>query len=262
LKSRVGIVVPTLGERPDYLVECLNSIKSASNESSSVFVIIVAPESFDPSSFLEMGLIQKSVEDPGAGLAAAINEGFASMPPEVEYINWLGDDDLLSAGSIDLATKFLDFNPKSVLVFGGCDYIDPAGKLVWTNKSGAFAIPLMRFGPNLVPQPGSLFRKKSFFDVKGLNPIYAWAFDFDLLIQLSKIGKLSYVNRTLASFRWHPESLSVEHRTKSVAEASKVRISHLPFLLRAISWLWEYPVMKATFLAGLQVTEKAKKLAL
>jgi glycosyltransferase involved in cell wall biosynthesis len=262
LKSRVGIVVPTLGKRPDYLVECLNSIRSAANESSSVFVIIVAPKGFDSSSFIQLGLAQKLVEDPGAGLAAAINLGFVAMPLEVEYINWLGDDDLLSPGSIDLATKFLDSNPESVFVFGGCDYIDPAGRLVWTNKSGAFAVPLMRFGPNLVPQPGSLFRKKSFFEVEGLNPNYDWAFDFDLFIQFSKIGKLSYVNKTLASFRWHPESLSVEYRTKSVAEASKVRVSHLPFLLRVISWLWEYPVKKATFLAGLRVTEKAKKLAL
>ncbi len=261
MTSKVGIVVPTLGRRPDYLVQCLNSIKSATTDSSSVFMTIVAPKSFDSSTFLNSGLIHKVVEDPGTGLAGAINVGFAAMPPEVEYINWLGDDDLISPGSLDLTSQFLDNNPKTVLVFGSCDYIDPAGKVVWSNKSGAFAVPLLRFGPDLIPQPGALFRKRSFFEAGGLNLDYDWAFDFDLLIKLSKIGKLSFLNETLSSFRWHPESLSVEFRTKSVAEASKVRVSHLPSLLRPISWLWEYPVKRATFLAGLRVTERAKKLA-
>jgi len=261
LKSRVGIVVPTLGKRPDYLVQCLSSIRLAATATSPVHVIVVAPQSFDPSSFLNDGLVQGVVKDPGTGLAAAINAGLAAMPPEVEYVNWLGDDDLLASGSIDAATNFLDNDPKTVLVFGSCDYIDPTGKVVWTNKSGAYAVPLLRFGPDLIPQPGALFRKKSFIEVEGLNQDYDWAFDFDLLIKLSKIGKVSFLDKKLSSFRWHPESLSVEYRTKSVAEASKVRISHLPSALRPISWLWEYPVKKATFAAGLKVTERAKRLA-
>ena len=261
MSSRVGIVVPTLGKRLEYLSQCLESIKNAGTESNSAFVIIVAPSDFDAKVFMDLGLVDQLVKDPGTGLAEAINAGFAEMPPGVEYINWLGDDDLIAPGSIDVAANHLDNNPRTVLVFGGCDYIDANGKVVWTNKSGAFAVPLLRFGPDLIPQPGALFRKLSFEAVGRLNSSFDWAFDFDLLIKLSKIGKLGFLDRTLSSFRWHPESLSVEHRTKSVAEASKVRVSHLPSLLRPISWLWEYPVKKATFFAGLRVTERAKKLA-
>jgi hypothetical protein len=47
----------------------------------------------------------------------------------------------------------------------------------------------------------------------------------------------------------------------SVAEASKVRVSHLPALLRPVSYLWEYPVKKATLIAGNRVTARAKRLA-
>jgi glycosyltransferase involved in cell wall biosynthesis len=260
LTPRVGIVVPTLGKRPDYLTQCLKSIQSATTGDSSVFVVIVAPQSFDPSSFLSQGLIQKVVEDPGTGLAGAINVGFAAMPNEVEYINWLGDDDLIHPNSIDLAAKILDNQPRTVLVFGSCDYVDPAGKVVWTNKSGPFAVPLLRFGPDLIPQPGALFRKKSFFEVGGLSLDYDWAFDFDLFIKFSKIGKLSFINKTLSSFRWHPESLSVEYRTMSVEEASKVRTSHLPVILRSISCVWEYPVRQATMIAGNRVTAREKRM--
>ena len=261
MKSRVGIVIPTLGKRTAYLAECLSSIKQSSSDESTVYAVIVAPKSFNPSSLLNSGLIQEVIEDPGTGLAGAINVGLAAMPAEVEYMNWLGDDDLLASGSIDEAIRFLDNHPKSVLVFGSCDYIDEAGKVVWTNRSGAYAVPLLRFGPDLIPQPGALFRKDSFLEVGGLNQDYDWAFDFDLFIKLSKVGKVNFIDRKLSSFRWHPDSLSVEHRTQSVEEASSVRISHLPALLRPLSWVWEYPVKKATLTAGKRLTERVKKRA-
>ena len=118
---------------------------------------------------------------------------------------------------------------------------------------------MLRFGPDLIPQPGALFRRSSFEAVGGLDSRFGWAFDFDLFIKLSKLGKARFINQTLASFRWHPQSLSVEFRKKSVAEASTVRVNHLPKALRPISFLWELPVRQATLLAGGRVTISANK---
>jgi hypothetical protein len=129
------------------------------------------------------------------------------------------------------------------------------------NKSGRWASLLLHFGPDLIPQPGALFTRSAFEKAGGLSNSYHWAFDFDLLLNLKKIGKLRFINKTLAGFRWHPESLSVEYRTMSVAEASKVRISHLPAFLKPVSFVWEYPVRKATLLAGNRITKKARRPA-
>lgn len=250
---KVGIVVPTLGQRLGFLSESLNSIKGAS-EQNSAFVVLVAPSGFNADPYIETELAHKLVDDPGSGLAGAINAGFAAMPKEVEYINWLGDDDLLSVGSLDQTTSYLDKNPKSVMVYGGCDYVDQKGKVVWRNRSSRLAVPILRFGPDLIPQPGALFRASIFGAIGGLDPKYSWAFDFDLFIRFSKIGRIGYINRTLASFRWHPESLSVAHRRNSVNEASKVRVSHLPKWLKPISFVWESIVRWATFIAGNKLT--------
>ena len=255
--KRVGIVVPTLGKRLDYLSQCLESIKPAGD----AHVCIVAPEDFDVTRFLENGLAHQFVVDPGSGLSDAINKGFQELPAGVEYINWLGDDDLLAPQSLIHAAEVLDLDSGAVLVYGSCDYVDPSGKVVWVNKSGQWASPLLHFGPDLIPQPGALFRRSAFEKVGGLSNLYAWAFDFDLLLNLKTVGELRFINQTLASFRWHPESLSVEYRTMSVAEASKVRVSHLPALLRPLSCIWEYPVKKATLVAGNRVTNRAKRLA-
>jgi len=257
---RVGIVVPTLGTRPEYLPKCLASIRGAATNNKT-YVVMVAPKNFDANEYLESGLVQALVEDPRKGLAEAINSGFSSMPGEIEYINWLGDDDLLAEGSLDIGVKHLDEDRSTIMVFGSCNYIDSEGAVVWKNKSGWLAIPLLRFGPNLIPQPGALFRKISFDSVGGLNPSLEWAFDFDLFIKLARIGKLRFMNRVLSSFRWHPDSLTVQERAMSVSEASKIRVSHLPLLLKPISCLWEYPVRNATMMAGKRVSEKSRRIS-
>jgi hypothetical protein len=259
LNSRIGIVVPTLGKRIDYLHQCIGSINKAGSDKNSPFVVLVAPETFDASSYLKSGSIHKVVKDPGLGLAQAINAGFSEMPKEIEYINWLGDDDMLSVGSLDQTAAFLDAKPETVMVFGGCNYVDQDNRIVWRNNSGSWAVPLLRFGPDLIPQPGALFRREAFEAVGKLNTGHPLAFDFELFIKLSKVGKISHLDQVLSSFRWHPESLSVNHRSKSAADASRVRMSHLPAVLRPLSIVWEYPIRLATLLAGQFVTSSAKR---
>lgn len=257
MNPRVGIVVPTLGKRPDYLEQCLRSIRLAGD----VHITLVAPSYLDTSNLKSASLIDSAVLDEGGGLAAAINQGIFSLPASVEYLNWLGDDDVLKSDSLRASTEILDKANDVVMTFGSCEYIDHQGDVVWVNRSGQWAVPLLRFGPDLIPQPGALFRRVAFEAVGGLNSDFGWAFDFDLFIRFSKLGKLRFINQRLAQFRWHPESLSVEHRRNSVTEASKVRTFHLPSWLRPFSFLWEYPVRQATLIAGKRVTAKAQTKA-
>jgi hypothetical protein len=168
---------------------------------------------------------------------------------------------MLAPDSLGKTSKVLESNPDVVLVFGSCDYVDPKGEVLWTNRSGQWAVPLLRFGPDLIPQPGALFRRESFNAIGALSAEFDWAFDFDLFIKLSKKGSVRFIPETVASFRWHPESLSVEFRAKSVEEASRVRVSHLPAILRRLSAIWEYPVRQATLIAGSRVNSKARKIA-
>jgi GT2 family glycosyltransferase len=257
LKPKVGIVVPTLGTRPEYLLQTLESIKAA----GPCHVAIVAPGQFDPSLYKQKGLVDQVVVDPGTGLAAAINLGIASLPQEVEYVNWLGDDDLLGQESLIATSKLLDRDPAVGFVFGGCDYINPQGELIWTNSSGSWAKALIRFGPDLIPQPGALIRRSLFEQIGGLDKGFKLAFDLDMFIRMLKVSKGKFLRTTLACFRWHPESLSVSQRSLGVTEASAIRVSHLPPVLRPISFLWEIPVKWATIRAGETVSAKDKRKA-
>lgn len=246
-------MIPTLGTRPEFLANAISSIRSA----GEAHILLVAPE--EKKSQLESLGIDQFEIDPGKGLVEAINLGFSKLPSDIEYVNWLGDDDELTPNSLAIASSIMDKDPRAPFAFGGCGYVDEAGRLLWTNNSGIWAIPLLRFGPDLIPQPGALIRKTALEKILPLDSSYKFAFDFDMFIKLSRLGKPVFVPRTLANFRWHSDSLTVSQRRLSALEASRVRKSHLPKGLKTISELWEAPVRFATNVLGAKMLKRKQK---
>ena len=250
----IGLVVPTMGTRPVYLRQCLLSIRAAGDAR----IHIVAPGSLGLGSVIEPGLFDAVIDDPGLGLAAAIDAGMHSFPESVVFVNWLGDDDELVPGSLHRTVRVLEDDSRIALVYGGCEYIDGAGKRIWVNNSGKYAKYLMRFGPQLIPQPGALFRRNAYEEIGGLDRRYKWAFDLDLLIRLSRVGKLHFLPATLGRFRWHDGSLSVCGREGSVNEASDIRTAALPRWIRSLAPLWEAPIRGIILRAGKRLTVRSK----
>ena len=71
------------------------------------------------------------MDDPG-GQSAAINLGIARAQPHHEYVNWLGDDDTLTPGSLAAVSHALDARTEASAAFGQCQYVDPHDQPVWS----------------------------------------------------------------------------------------------------------------------------------
>jgi hypothetical protein len=244
--SAVGVVVPTIGERPQYLESTLKSIREAGES----FIVLVGRKGFDGSSFQKSGLVDLYVDEEDTSVPNKVNQGFRALPASIEYITWIGDDDLLAPGALETAVKALNKPEKPVLVFGHCQYIDSEGKDVLVKRSGSWAVPLLRFGPQLIPQPSAFFRRDAFDKVDGLTDEFQFAFDFDLFLKLSRSGKAVFIDQILSSHRWHKTSLTYSRRWESVREASRVRVSNLGPVARLFSFLWEIPIQLITYSAG------------
>ena len=249
-KCDIGIVVPTLGIRDIYLRQTLSSIRRAGNAQ----IVIVAPIGVPLHKSLTTDLYDRLLPDPGKGLSAAIDFAIREFSDEIKFINWLGDDDLLALNSLDFASKPMRESEEIIMVYGKCEYIDRSGNKITTNRSGNYARFLMRFGPQLVSQPGSLIRKDAYLAAGGLNHSYKCAFDLDLFIKLQKFGKMHYTPAVLASFRWHADSLTVASRSESVKEAREIRTSALPFYIRKLAAFWEFPISFAIRIVGRLIT--------
>lgn len=248
----IGLVIPTLGQRPDYLAEC---IKSARDFGDVYLILVTTPDMVEHlRRFTGADLV---IPEVAPGLPAAINWGFHNLPADIDYIGWIGDDDLLASGAGTKSVRYLNQNSNVVMTFGICRYINEKGDSIGFNAFGQLAVPLLRIGPDLIPQPGSIFRRETFDKIGQIDTRFQFAFDFDLFIRFSRSGEIKFVNFEVASFRWHSDSKSVAARKKSALDASKVRRTHLPPLLKPFSIIWELPVIAATFLAGRLVSLKS-----
>jgi len=252
----VLIVIPTLGRRADYLAQTLESIVS---QSVAADIVLVAP--LDAPAVIEAvtryGI--SVIADPGS-LPSAINSGMAFAQTHHRYVNWLGDDDLLTPGSLAATRAALEADSGRVLAYGACSYIDEQGRDLWVSKAGRWAERILAWGPDLIPQPGMLVRREAWERVGGVDESLKFAFDLDLLLKLKSVGTFVDVGTVVSSFRWHSESLTVSDRTMSLDESEAVKRRYLSPKARRLSWIWEKPVRGATRLAAREVSRRARKL--
>lgn len=255
----VLMVVPTLGERPDLLRLALDSIVS---QGVPVDIVVVAP----PGRGVEELTAEyggRFVPDPRAGgQSGAINAGIAAAAAGTRYFAWLCDDDLLTPGSLRATTAALDAHPDATLTFGHCDYIDLEGRVVFRSNAGRIAAWILRWGPNLVPQPGSLARFSDVAALGGVDVEATQTMDLDLWLKLNKRGRLIALNQTLACFRWHADSLTVSDEKFSMNQSDQTRMRHMtPIGAALYRYVFRWPGWWALWLAKRRVNFNTARAA-
>ena len=254
-RNGIGFIVPTLGIRSETLSRSLRSLRSQVE-----LITIVAPKSLEERLGLEQaGMFDLFVADAGHGLAAAINQGLKAQPESIKYSSWLGDDDFLETGSMEKVLRQFEATPNCSAVYGKCNYVDADGYVLFLQSVGRLASRILPLGPDLVPQPGSVIRKSSFEKIGYLDEKFGLAFDYDMFLKLRKVGRLSFVNATLANFTWHSDSLSVRQRQQSVDEARLARSVNATTLFEKSLLLLGPLARVAAIFAGLFATRLTKK---
>ncbi len=141
------------------------------------------------------------------GQVAALNRGFERAGGE--YLGWLNSDDMLLPGAITAVVEALDADPELLLVYGDNVFVDEAGREVASAAAQPFDLATMiRTCQNVVPQPGSLFRRRA-LEIAPLNERGYYFFDFEFAIRLGVAGHVAHIPRDLAAYRLHPESKTV-----------------------------------------------------
>lgn len=253
------VVVPTLGRRPDLLRLSLESITS--QQLDDLDLVAVAPAGIGVEELVQ-AFGGRFVLDPGVGgLSGALNAGLAAAAPDTAYFAWLGDDDLLAVGSLRTTTATLASRPDAVLAFGWCDYIDAEGRLVFRSRAGQLAARILGWGPNLIPQPGCLMRYDAVVAVGGLDENVRLAMDLDLFLRLRRRGRMIAIPTTLASFRWHADSATVQGENLSMEESDQLRMKYMSPAGASVYRLLRWPGRLALWLAKRRVDRNSARVA-
>lgn len=252
---RILVVVPTLGQRLDTLEPALASVTSQVGVSSTL--VVVTPRDAKRARDVASRLGALILDDPGRGLSAAVNLAL-SVATDEEFFAWIGDDDELRPGGLALMAEMLGSQADAVVAFGGCDYMNQYGRVFATSRAGRWARHVLAWGPDLIPQPASLTRLEAIQAVGAYDESLQFAMDLDMFLRLRRQGRFLSTRRTVATYRWHPDALTVANRATSIREAEHVKRSHLPRRVRPLAKLWEWPVRRFVDEVSKRLTARAR----
>jgi hypothetical protein len=238
------------------LSRVLKSIESVADE-----IIVVAPKySWGQIAEASEDISIKMVDDPGTGLAGAINEGFRNLGEDIEFANWIGDDDGIYPEQFVQLKQTLE-NSNAVAVFGDCDYKLENGTSLGRSSAGDTAVKILSWGPDLIPQPTALFHLDALRSVGLVDETYKLAFDYDLFLKLKALGPIKHFPEPTGYFTWHADSLSVSNRFPSAKEAHDIRMKNAKGFSKLFIGLISPLVILATVFAGFIVNMKAKRVS-
>jgi len=255
---RVLVVIPTLGQRLDTLERAVASVRSQAG--AQVDLVVVAKTASEQLSRTAASYGARLIEHPGH-ISAAVNAGIAQAGAEHRYLAWLGDDDMLRPEALATAAGLLDRDPKAVVAYGACDYINFAGKQLFSRRPPPLAPVLLQMVPGQIKQEACLFRLAAVQSVGGLDESLRYAMDLDLLLRLRRLGRFVRTDRPLAAFCWHPNSITIANRRSSLAEAQGIQSRLSGGVVRLTRPLWMLPVRLLTLVMNWHVNRRFARLA-
>ena len=213
---KVSLLIPVFnGEK--YISEAL---ESALNQTYSNLEIIV----HDDASTDKTLKILKSYKDHRLKIIhTKINHGmiggwnFITQKASGKWIKHLAADDLLEPDCVEKLVNAAQKNPHACIITCKRKFIDYSGKLLYqlqfARKDMETSGPklarqiLLQIRENKIGEPTAvLFRKQDFLKAGMFDPAFSQFADFELWARLLEYGDLAYVNKSLCSFRVHPES--------------------------------------------------------
>ena len=222
-KNQFGVIIPTLGDRPEMLKRCLQSVLD-----SEVDLVVVVSKTGEALLEYRKAPIQQViqiVQSSNWGAAGAINDGFRYIAEKspCEFATWIGDDDTFEPKGLAFSKIMIQADSEIVAVVGHCRILDQSNRLLHEMRPRKWDVRALEFKGNKLPQPGAIFRFDSLAEVNYLDSSLRYAFDQDLFHKLKRVGKITINPEVVANFKWHPGSLSSSGELASVRESIKVR---------------------------------------
>ena len=239
------------------LEECLDSLVL---QNGLTTIVVIYPQKSQPN-ILE--IIKKFptviFEAQDLKMIDSVNYAFQKYRDH-EFANWLGDDDLLTSGSIRRILQMFEENPEIIGVFGGCDYIDEAGFRIATYNPPKFAAKLCGFIPAAIKLEGGLFRLGELLSAGGIDPIFRYCPDIDVTLKLRRRGRWSKVSGPpVSNFRIHSDSVTALGRRSGMREARQIQYKYGNKLEKSLVFTVGLIVQEAK-VAIFYITEKFHKV--
>jgi len=157
------------------------------------------------------------------GLTKSLNEAIALSTGE--FIARMDADDIATPRRFQIQVDFLRAHPEVVLLGGGYELIDGAGRLLTKIVPPSDDATLQEHalsGRTPICHPLAMMRREAVVKVGGYDESMLVAQDLDLWLKLGEVGKLACVPDILLQYRQHPKSVSEK---KQELQVQNMRLS-------------------------------------
>lgn len=202
---RVSIVTPSFNQSK-FLEETIRSVLLQNYPNLEYFVIDGG------SSDGSVAIIQKYaswlsgwVSEKDLGQGHAINKGFKKSSGEI--LAWINSDDTFCPNTIINLIEYFKTYPNFDIIYGECNCIDEYDQILGKIANSNFNLKKQMTGRNLLLQPSTFFKRKTFVDIGGIDVTLKYIMDYDLWVRMLISGcQIEAIPLVLSNYRIHPES--------------------------------------------------------
>ncbi len=220
---KFSIITISLNSRK-YIVETISSVLSQDHQ--DLEYIFVDGGSTDGTLEIIKNYAEKDqrirwISEPDRGIADAMNKGVALATGDI--IAHLHSDDLYPTPGV-LSTVAHEFSsrPDALWLTGGEQIVNDTGKILREIRVRNYSYrKLIR--SNFILHAATFIRRTAFHEAGGFAVGRRYAMDYDLWLRLGALGAPICVDKSLACFRFHGESLSTAETEKAFAEELAIR---------------------------------------
>jgi glycosyltransferase involved in cell wall biosynthesis len=171
----------------------------------------------------------RTIYVPPGSMYKAINAGLHEI--EAEWVTYLNSDDIVYPDSYARLAARGEQEGAS-LVYGDCDFVDHAGRFLFTVKSpparrllGLVRLSPVHGGRVGFAQPAAIYRRSSYQELGGFDEQYRNIADYDFFFRLITSGRRTakLPRPAVAAFRLHDAQLSARESGRLWGEMRSFR---------------------------------------
>jgi glycosyltransferase involved in cell wall biosynthesis len=186
------------------------------------------------------------ISEPDHGQADAINKGWQRCNGEI--LSWINSDDTYLDGAVTSQVNILIGNPNAGIVYGDALFINTHNEVIGQYHSRPFNRE--RFlHLSAIPQPTVFFRSSLLETCGLLNINLQYALDYEFFLKLMWTTDFLYTAQTIATYRLHDQSKTVNQSEEMLAETITV-VRHICQLHSDVLAKIEYKAVSDWFWTG------------
>ncbi|MBA2506899.1 MAG: glycosyltransferase, partial [Thermoleophilaceae bacterium] len=165
---------------------------------------------------------------PHMGISMSLNRGFAEA--RADYVAVLDADDWALPDRLERQLEVLESRPEVAVVGCWMDEVDAQGTRLkprfgrrMADATGDVTELIMRFNP--IPNTSAAMRRSAVLDVRGYDPRYKYAMEYDLWLRLAESHRIWNLSEVLAVREMGGSNVAVRNDRDQVGETVRMKLA-------------------------------------